>query len=282
MAVPFRRVAGRNIRTPAILRRLLPWNWFRSSTGIQALAEILEHDVTPLKLVELPERPRFVFCATDMAFGVNWTFDRGLMGDYQVGFADMTPDWPIARAVAASAAFPPVFNPLPIGIRADALRGGKARGPKRHAAAADLRLTDGGLYDNLGLEPVWKSHTTLLVSDGGATFDFEPDRGLLWRLRRYPDIIGQQVAALRKRWLMSNFAAGMLRGTYWGVGSAVENYEPPRDMLKAIPGMNLVEMEHSQAFIAALEKGYREATGRQAQIYPIQASNGARATTSKR
>jgi NTE family protein len=242
VATPFRKVTGRNIRTPAIMRRLLPWNWLRSSTGIRALAKICEHFVTSLKLTDLPERPRFVFCATDMAFGVNWTFDRRRMGDYQVGFTDTTADWPIARAVAASSAFPPVFNPLPIGFRADVLRGGKARGPKRDAAAGDLRLTDGGLYDNLGLEPAWKSHATLLVSDGGATFDVEPDRGLLWRLRRYPDVIGQQVASLRKRWLMSNFVANTLRGTYWGVGSAVENYELPAQVCTGYPELLVEEI----------------------------------------
>jgi NTE family protein len=31
-----------------------------------------------------------------------------------------------------------------------------------------LVLTDGGVYDNLGIEPVWKRYRTLLVSDGGA------------------------------------------------------------------------------------------------------------------
>ena len=41
-----------------------------------------------------------------------------------------------------------------------------------------MRLSDGGLYDNLGLEPVWKSRAVLLASDGGAAFDFAVDRGL--------------------------------------------------------------------------------------------------------
>jgi len=31
-----------------------------------------------------------------------------------------------------------------------------------------LCLTDGGVYDNLGLEPVWKCYKTISVSDGGA------------------------------------------------------------------------------------------------------------------
>lgn len=187
---------------------------------MRALARIYERLVTGLKLVELPDRPRFAFSATDMEFGVNWEFRRDRSGDYQVGYVDTPAGWPVGRAVAASSAFPPVFNPLPVDLPPDAFQGGRER-------PTDLRLTDGGVYDNLGLEPVWKSHATLLVSDGGAPFTFEPDRGLLRRLKRYADIVGGQVVALRKRWLVSNFISGTLTGAYWGVGSAVEGYELP-------------------------------------------------------
>jgi NTE family protein len=220
IVAPFLGIARQNIRTPAILRRLLPWNWFRSSTGVRALAHTYERIVTGMKLVELPERPRFVFCATDMEFGVNWQFRSDESGDYRAGYAPTPRDWSVGRAVAASSAFPPVFNPLPVDLPADVFRRGRR-------PVADLRLTDGGVYDNLGLEPVWKSHATLLVSDGGAPFAFEPDRGLLRRLRRYTDIISGQVGALRKRWLVSNFMTGTLSGTYWGVSSAVASYEVP-------------------------------------------------------
>ena len=67
-----------------------------------------------------------------------------------------------------------------------------------------------------------------LVSDGGATFDPEPDQGLFRRLKRDMDIVGNQVNALRKRWLISNFLSGELAGTYWGIGSLVQNYELPQ------------------------------------------------------
>jgi NTE family protein len=33
--------------------------------------------------------------------------------------------------------------------------------------ATEVVLTDGGVYDHLGLETVWKKYTTILVSDGG-------------------------------------------------------------------------------------------------------------------
>lgn len=218
--------AGRNLRTGAILRRLLPWNWLRTSTGVMALMDRYRRDLTPLELADLPDRPRFVLSATDMAFGINWIFERERAGDYSIGYLSPPPeDWSLARAVAASSCFPPVFNPMPIDRSYDAYTRGKAPLKKRRSAAEDLRLTDGGVYDNLALEPVWKSHRTVLVSDGGSTFDPEPDRGLFRRLKRYTDIIGNQVGALRKRWLISSFISGELEGTYWGIGSLVENYD---------------------------------------------------------
>jgi NTE family protein len=225
---PFHEFARQNLRTGAILRRLLPWNWLRSSTAVTTLMRRYERDLSGLPLSRLPERPTFVLSATDMAFGVNWTFEKGRAGDYQIGYLEPPPArWKLARAVAASSCFPPVFNPLPVERSHDAYRKGKAPLVARKSAARDLRLTDGGVYDNLGLEPVWKNHGTVLVSDGGATFEPEPDRGLFRRLKRYADIVGNQVNALRKRWLISSLISGELSGAYWGVGSLVEHYDLP-------------------------------------------------------
>jgi hypothetical protein len=43
---------------------------------------------------------------TNMAYGVSFRFARGWMGDYQAGYMPPPPDFPVARAVAASACFP--------------------------------------------------------------------------------------------------------------------------------------------------------------------------------
>ena len=37
-------------------------------------------------------------------------------------------------------------------------------------------LTDGGVYDNLGLETAWKRYTTIVVSDGGGQMAPSPSR----------------------------------------------------------------------------------------------------------
>jgi NTE family protein len=218
VAAPVRRFASRNLRTPAMLRRLLrPWN---TSAGVEGLVAGYAARLSSATLASLPERPRFVFCATDLCYGVNFVFERDRVGDYRLGYLSPPPaDWDVARAVAASSCFPPIFNPLPLDVAAARFKRGR-----NAIADADVRLSDGGLYDNLGLEPVWKTHRTVLVSDGGAVFGSASDGGLLARIGRYVDIVDHQALALRKRWLISNFLDGTMAGTYWGIGSATASY----------------------------------------------------------
>lgn len=225
IASPFRRFASHDIRTGPIAKRLLPWNWFKDDTAVEALVDRYERYLTQAHLTQLPGRPKVVFSATDLSYGVNWTSSRDAIGDYQIGYS-RPPSWNVARAVAASSCFPPVFNPMKLRIEPSKFAGGKDRGGReRDANVKGLRLSDGGVYDNMGLEPVWKNHAVLLVSDGGATFDLGPDKGLLWRLQRYAAIVSRQASGVRKRWLIAGFRASQLAGAYWGIGSAVSSYE---------------------------------------------------------
>ena len=229
VADPLRAFVKKNIRTVPILKRLLlPWNWVRERTQVETLEKRYRRNLTSKKLTSLPDKPKFIFSATDMAFGVNWIFEQTRMGDYKVGYISPPPDhWPISRAVAASSCFPPVFDPLPVPKKLlQFAKGGSEQGSDRQAAINDLRLTDGGAYDNLGLEPVWKDHEIVISSDGGETFDPEADKNPLWRLTRYISIVQNQAQSVRKRWLISNFLSGELDGVYWGIGSATENYGP--------------------------------------------------------
>jgi NTE family protein len=181
--------------------------------------------LTALTLPELPESPRYVFCATDLVFGVNWIFERARVGDYQAGYLDPAPSWPVADAVAASSCFPPVFAPWIPPAKLEQLRAGAyPLGPQRDRLVSSIRLSDGGVYDNLGTEPIWKDHRVVIVSDGGGTFQFEASKTPLRRLGRYLSVIHNQSGALRKRWLISNFIAGTMEGTYLGIESDTASY----------------------------------------------------------
>ena len=258
VAAPVRRFTQRNLRTPAILRRWIqPWS---SSAGSRALMALYAARLSSAKLGALPERPRFVFCATDMAYGVNFVFERARVGDYRLGYTDAA-EWELARAVAASSCFPPVFNPLPLERPLSAFKGGSA--PVVRGTPLDVRLSDGGLYDNLGLEPVWKDHRTVLVSDGGWTLMRAGDGGIFQRIGRYVEIVDYQAAALHKRWLISSFLAGEMTGTYWGIGSATSSYAKggsgyPADLVEEVIAPVRTDLDaFSDAECAVLENhGY--------------------------
>jgi NTE family protein len=218
----FRRFVKHDIRTWPVLKRLLfPWNWLRPSTQVRALERIYEQKLTPLKLRDLPDRPAFIFCATDLVHGVSWVFEKNRVGSYKAGYLTAVGDWPVARAVAASSCFPPVFDPMPIRT-------------SDHAVATCL--SDGGLYDNLGLEPASRL-STVFVSDGGAPFIATVPRGLFGRLKTYLNVMGRQAGALRRRYLIADFKRSERAGTYWGIDSAPERYvkDLPQEQRHSIP-----------------------------------------------
>jgi NTE family protein len=55
------------------------------------------------------------------------------------------------------------------------------------------------VYDNLGLETVWKRYDTVLVSDAGGKMEPEPEHETDWvrHSARVLDIIDNQVRSLR-------------------------------------------------------------------------------------
>jgi NTE family protein len=93
----------------------------------------------------------------------------------------------------------------------------------------EIYLADGGIYDNLGLEAIWKRYETVLVSDAGAPFEVQNRPKLLKisqvkKTLRVLDITVNQTRALRKRHLISDFINGTRKGTYWGIATEIGNY----------------------------------------------------------
>jgi NTE family protein len=237
IARPFERFCGTNIRTKPILKRLLPWNWFRVDTAARSLADAYAKHLSRLTLDQLATGPRFVFCATDMAFGVNWIFDsadptstkkrRAQIGDYQAGYMSGA-GFPVAKAAAASSCFPPVFNPLEMGLNPEQLKGGDYKGRDRTELVKAISLSDGGVYDNHGLQPLMKRYATLLVSNGGAPFGTQGRIGLFalpTRLQRYAAIASRGGGAQRRSEVMTLFKTGQRTGTYWGIATPPSDYE---------------------------------------------------------
>jgi NTE family protein len=111
----------------------------------------------------------------------------------------------------------------------DLLEGGTYAGADRATLLSHLALSDGGMFDNLGVEPVWQDHASVLVSDAGPSFKPDPGVGKIWSQLRFAIILLEQATDVRKRWLISNLIAGQLHGTYWGIASSPASYpqRPP-------------------------------------------------------
>lgn len=221
VAAPMRDLAQHNIRTRTVLSALLPRNWGNPNAQIDALTARLED--TPLgqsRLAELPDEPRFVLCASEMQFRSQWTSERRTIGAEPSGRA-LPGEWTIARAAAASSCLPGVFAPMRIH---DTLDGGTYKGVDRASLLAKLELADGGMYDNLGVEPVWQDHATVLVSDAGPSLKPNPGFGSIWSSLRFAIILLEQATDVRKRWLIASFITGLLKGAYWGISSAPSSY----------------------------------------------------------
>ena len=222
----FWNCVNQDLRTwPVVVRFLSPFNWFRPPTTVAALIKqyvtyLLEgHDIP---LSDLQEMPRFVFCATDMVFGVNWEASHQRVGDFEAGYSQPPEThWTLARAVAASSCFPPVFPPAMTHLGPHQLTGGDYQEPDRDRKIRQIRLTDGGVYDNLGLQPVNRD-TNVLVSDGGGAMQFSLVN-LPWRrLARYPALLQNAIGKLRKSALMRDYNAEVKSGAYWGIAAGPE------------------------------------------------------------
>ncbi len=187
--------------TMALLRNAwrVPW---RTRTGVLAdqLSEWLGFGVP---LADLSGDCSHVFSAANETTGVRFNFDAESVGDYTMGFRSPAGTAiRLADAVAMSAAVPGPFNPMSLpGVRFPCGDG------------ADARIADGGVYDNLGLEPIDDLHGPCLIvlSAGGV---FRTGWGgvtnripVVRNLKRAEALLYRQTTALRSRTMVERFRA---------------------------------------------------------------------------
>ncbi len=233
IAEPLRSFCSLDIDVSAITAGVLSIVRSVSDMVIDKYRKYLFGDAT---LQDLPcdeKGPRFIIYATNLQTGASVRFSKPYMADYRIGELT-TPYVPLAVAVAASSAFPPFLSPVI--LRTDVNKwketeGADLFGDQEFRSA--LHLTDGGVYDNLGLEAVWNRYRTILVSDAGAPLKPEPDPSSWWhnQLLRALGIITEQTRALRKRRLVEEFTQGERAGTYWGIKTHINDYKLPDSMI---------------------------------------------------
>jgi len=218
---PIRSLASETIDAEAIILGIaLPG---RISDRVAAAYE--SHLFGNATLQDLPDEPRFVINATNVQSGVLWRFMKPYMRDYRVGKVKK-PAIPLARAVAASSAFPPLLSPLELRLDPNDFEPKSGLDLQKPPFTSKVALTDGGVYDNLGLETVWKRLETVLVSDGGGKLQAEEEPKSDWARHSYRilEVIDNQVRSLRKRQVIDSFKSGARKGAYWGIRTDIKDY----------------------------------------------------------
>jgi NTE family protein len=177
--------------------------------------------------------PRFVINSTNLQTGSLWRFERPYMSDWRVGTIE-NPCIELAVAVAASSAFPPLLSPLFLDVSKEQFVPGSGADLQFPPYTQRLVLSDGGVYDNLGLETAWKRYNKILVSDGGGQMGTEPRPHADWLLQtvRVLQVIDNQVRTLRKRQVIGSYQLepadpDYRSGTYWGSFSHIADYPVP-------------------------------------------------------
>jgi NTE family protein len=223
VVAPLRRLASTTLDRGAIaVGALLP----RVTAGGRIRAAYAKRLFGDRTLQDLPDAPRFVFNATNVQSGALWRFAKPYMRDYRVGKVP-APRTPLAAVVAASSAFPPFLSPCVLELDPSAFEPGTGKDLQQEPYTRRAVLTDGGVYDNLGLETVYKRYRTVLVSDAGGKLAPEPKprHGYLRHSYRVTSLVDDQVRSLRKRQLIDAYKAGQRTGAYWGIRTDIAHYE---------------------------------------------------------
>jgi NTE family protein len=170
-----------------------------------AYDDMLFHGKT---LQDLPDDPPwFVFNATSVQSTVLWRFSKPFMADYRVGMV-LAPKIPLAAAVAASSAFPPILSPAELDLK----KFGCVFQPDEKA--------------DLQKEPYTSK---AVLTDGGGHIEPEPSPHPDWARHafRVLNIIDNQVRSLRKRQVVDAYKSGDRLGTYWGIRTHIQDYDLP-------------------------------------------------------
>ncbi len=215
---PLRNMGSRTVDIPSVIAGILSFGNIGSKVA-KRYRKYLFGDTT---LQDLPDDPRFVINATNVQSGVLCRFSKPYMWDYRVGKIE-TPSIELATAVAASSAFPPVLSPMILKFNPKSFTPKSGKDLENEEYQRRMVLTDGGVYDNLGLETAWKRYNTILVSDAGGGFAAEPKPKLDWlrHTARTLFTIDNQVRSLRRRQVVGAFKASppLKTGAFWSIAS---------------------------------------------------------------
>lgn len=213
----------------ALKAAIPPWRLLLQGRA-NVLSEVLKHRWNVRGLVkDLPSEPRWIINATSYESGKNWRFAPHRMGDYETGYV-FSPSISVADAMAASAGFPGLIGFLALDTRDYEWRqyipGSRSDTEPTEPGRRRVHLWDGGVYDNLGVEALFKSgeglregYNFLVVSDASTTIAPEQRYRPYRQARRLLTIAMDQTRSLRTRTVIGHFEEHPGSGAYLMMGN---------------------------------------------------------------
>ncbi|MCZ6773735.1 MAG: patatin-like phospholipase family protein, partial [Proteobacteria bacterium] len=250
---PIRGLAGKTIDRGSIIGGLLT----PGSIADKVAKAYRKHLFDKHTLQHIPDKPRFVINATNVQSGALWRFMKPYMRDYRVGEV-RRPDIELAVAVAASSAFPPFLSPVELELNEADFTDNTGTDLQHAPFTTDVILTDGGVYDNLGLETAFKRYETILTSDAGGKMPPEEEPKTDWARHsfRVLSVIDNQVRSLRKRQLIASYINNERKGAYWGIRTNIAKYNLA-DALEA-PHEKTIELANIATRLKRLKSRHHE------------------------
>jgi NTE family protein len=213
-------VLNNNIQTAALCRLPLSPAYWGNRAALIGRVMRDKWQITGT-MQELPDTPCWEINCTTFETGKDFRICKQKMGDYQTGYVEH-PDIAIADAAAASAGFPILIGPLK-------LQTNKYRWSKTPSESV-YYLWDGGVYDNMGVEALYKPDSGLapdvnflVVSNASCPSGYlhRNSASSPKNLKRLLDIAMDQVSALRSREIFAN-VLNQNNGIYVNIGNSAE------------------------------------------------------------
>lgn len=232
------KLTSKSLQTNALCRLIFnPLNWRFILSRANVLMQSIEccWGIT-ITLDQLPKNLVWSINGTTAEDGKRFRFKGTVIGDYEIGYADVS-NFKVATAMAVSAAFPGGIGPLALDTTHYKWQKHEYWNSKKSIDIVNLKkihLYDGGVYDNLGLEPLFDtgrqiikqnsdklSVDFIIVSDAGAPLLKGIIPGPLnpLRLKRVADVAFDQVRSLRVRSFVNSLQNDPSTGMYLQIGS---------------------------------------------------------------
>lgn len=227
IATPLREFCTLRVDVPSVFGVINPFGKVSDAVAKKYDKELFQG----AKLKNLPddgagEGPRFIIYATNLQTGSNFRFSRPYIADWRLGMYKNA-EIQLAKAVAASSAFPPVLSPTILKTDPNKWEKGPPNDKLYRKMRKRIVLTDGGVYDNMGLEAIWDRCDVVLVSDAGGPFAVKSGQNAFWgsQLPRVRNIMMEQTRALRRRMVLRELTSGRKAGAFWGTKTKIDDYD---------------------------------------------------------